>query len=357
MSKTIAVAGKGGTGKTTVAALVVRELRKRGKTPILAIDADPVSNLGPALGITPQKTIGQVGKEFIDSKLNLPPGMSKTSYLELQMNEANRQRMIGEMSNAIINSLPSGRRKGYLLRPRVFFTYQTLMEAILEADGITKEILDAQQEKIRLIQEMARAVDDPIRLTSMIQENEAKVDQEFFVLLTASMDAATKGGRPEFAQRLTTLLEKLIPELIRRGLRVGTIKHDLHGFEMDRPGKDSWRHKQAGASVSIISSPFQIGMVMDVDHDHHLNELSPFLSGVDIVLTEGYKGQDKAKMEVFRPEVYSEPLCKDDEHLVAFISNTPLDLGVPRFSPNDLKGLADFLISYCSLVPAVSAQQ
>jgi CO dehydrogenase maturation factor len=88
MNKTIAVAGKGGTGKTTVAALVVRELLRRGKTPILAIDADPVSNLGPALGINPQKTIGQVGKEFIDSKLNLPPGMSKTSYLELQMNEA-----------------------------------------------------------------------------------------------------------------------------------------------------------------------------------------------------------------------------------------------------------------------------
>jgi molybdopterin-guanine dinucleotide biosynthesis protein B len=147
----------------------------------------------------------------------------------------------------------------------------------------------------------------------------------------------------------TTLLEKLIPELMRRGLRVGTIKHDLHGFEMDRPGKDSWRHKQAGASVSIISSPYQIGMVMDVDHDHDLDELSPLLSGVDIILTEGYKGQDKAKLEVFRSEAYPEPLCKDDEHLMALISDTPVDLGVPRFLPDDVKGLADFLMSHYNL--------
>ncbi|UCF95758.1 MAG: molybdopterin-guanine dinucleotide biosynthesis protein B, partial [Desulfobacterales bacterium] len=61
----------------------------------------------------------------------------------------------------------------------------------------------------------------------------------------------------------TTLLEKLIAELKQRGFRVGTIKHDVHGFEMDRPGKDSWRHKQAGASVTVISSPYQIGMVKD----------------------------------------------------------------------------------------------
>ena len=71
----------------------------------------------------------------------------------------------------------------------------------------------------------------------------------------------------------TTLLERLIPELTGRGYRVGTIKHDVHGFEIDQPGKDSWRHKHAGAQVTVISSPNQIGMVMDVDHDHHLEEL------------------------------------------------------------------------------------
>ena len=86
----------------------------------------------------------------------------------------------------------------------------------------------------------------------------------------------------------TTLLEKLIPELTCRGIKVGTVKHDVHGFEIDKPGKDSYRHKQAGAVVTIISSPKRIGMVMDTDHDLDLGELLPFYSGVDIVLTEGY---------------------------------------------------------------------
>ena len=85
----------------------------------------------------------------------------------------------------------------------------------------------------------------------------------------------------------TTFLVNLIAELTQRGFRVGTIKHDVHGFEMDRPGKDSWRHKKAGASTTIISSPYQIGMVKDVDHDHHPDEIIPLLSDVDIILTRG----------------------------------------------------------------------
>jgi molybdopterin-guanine dinucleotide biosynthesis protein B len=147
----------------------------------------------------------------------------------------------------------------------------------------------------------------------------------------------------------TTLLEKLIPELVDRGFKVGTVKHDVHGFEMDKPGKDSWRHKKAGASVSIISSPFQIGMVKDVDHDHDPEELSPFLSNLDIILTEGYKQKGKVKVEVFRPEVNKEPLCRGDDLLIAVVSDTPLDLGVPRFPTTDIKSLADFLASYFDL--------
>ncbi len=151
----------------------------------------------------------------------------------------------------------------------------------------------------------------------------------------------------------TTLLEKLIPELIRQGFSVGTVKHDVHGFEMDKPGKDSWRHKHSGALVSIISSPHQIGMIRDVDHDHNPDELLPFLFGVDIVLTEGYKRKGKVKLEVFRPEVNKEPLCRDDEHLIALVSDTPVDLGVPRFSAKDFKGLADFLIAHLNLVQTI----
>ena len=147
----------------------------------------------------------------------------------------------------------------------------------------------------------------------------------------------------------TTLLEKLIPALGARGLRVGTVKHDVHGFEIDHSGKDSWRHKQAGAATTIISSPAQIGMVMDVDHDHRLHELVPYFKDLDMVLSEGYKRETMPKVEIFREEVHDTPLCRDDEHLIALMTDSDADLGVPRFRTEDVAGLAEFLIRYCKL--------
>jgi molybdopterin-guanine dinucleotide biosynthesis protein B len=141
----------------------------------------------------------------------------------------------------------------------------------------------------------------------------------------------------------TTLLEKLIRELKQRGLRIGTVKHDVHGFEMDKPGKDTWRHKKAGALTTLISSPYQIGMVRDVDHDHDLDELVPLFKDVDLILAEGYKRSKKPKIEIFRPEVDQEPLCRGDDHLIALVSDMALDLGVPRFSLDDTGGLAELL--------------
>jgi molybdopterin-guanine dinucleotide biosynthesis protein B len=154
----------------------------------------------------------------------------------------------------------------------------------------------------------------------------------------------------------TTLLEKLIPELVRRGLKIGTIKHDVHGFDMDRPGKDSWRHKQAGAQVSVISSPNKVGMVMDVDHDNRPIELSPLFTHVDIVLTEGYKTATNDKIEVFRPEIHEELLCRDDETLVAVASDVPVDIKVPRFPLQHAEELADFLIAHFKLSPVPAKQ-
>ena len=149
----------------------------------------------------------------------------------------------------------------------------------------------------------------------------------------------------------TTLLEKLIAELTRCGLRVGTIKHDVHGFEMDLPGKDSWRHKQAGAKVTVISSPGRIGMVKDVDHDHTLEEIMPLLGDVDLILAEGYKRADQPKLEVFRADVHDGPLCRGDRNLIALISEAALDLGVPRFSPQDVTALAEVLRRHFHLPP------
>ena len=151
----------------------------------------------------------------------------------------------------------------------------------------------------------------------------------------------------------TTFLEKLIPELIHRGLKVGTIKHDVHGFEMDKPGKDSWRHKHAGALATVISSPYQIGMVKDVEYDHKLEELLPLFNGMDIILTEGYKRGGHPKIEIFRTEINSEPLCKNDRYLLALISDSDVDMDVPIFSLSAIKEIADFLIKHFNLARAV----
>lgn len=155
----------------------------------------------------------------------------------------------------------------------------------------------------------------------------------------------------------TTLLEKLIPELARRGYRVGTVKHHRHRFEMDRPGKDSWRHKQAGASVAVVSSPYNIGMITDVDHDHRPEELAPFLCSVDIILTEGYKQGHNPKIEVFGPKAGGgEPILKGDALLVALVSDANVELDVPKFSTDDIEALADFIIDNFNLTPNAFAQ-
>ena len=148
----------------------------------------------------------------------------------------------------------------------------------------------------------------------------------------------------------TTLIEKLIPALRGLGLTIGSIKHDVHGFEIDHPGKDSYRHKHAGAHTTIISSPHRMAMVRDTDHDHNLDELAILFNGVDLILTEGYKRESKPKVEVYRPEAHPEPLCRNDDRLIALVTDSDIDLGVPRFQLNDMAGLAAFLKEWAGSV-------
>jgi molybdopterin-guanine dinucleotide biosynthesis protein B len=149
----------------------------------------------------------------------------------------------------------------------------------------------------------------------------------------------------------TTYIERLIPALISRGLRIGTIKHDVHGFEMDTPGKDTWRHRKAGAVVTVISSPNRIGMVMDVGHDHSLEELAPLLPGVDLIVTEGYKRGSFPKIEIFRPKATEnkEPVCLDDPGLLAVVSSENMRLRVPVFQFEDVSGVADLVVQKLGL--------
>ena len=142
----------------------------------------------------------------------------------------------------------------------------------------------------------------------------------------------------------TTLIEKLVPELTQRGYRIATVKHDIHGFEVDREGKDSWRHKQAGAHSVVISSPTKAALIRDVERDMNLEEIrEKLIRDVDLILSEGYKKDVQPKVEVFRKEMHKKLLCTKKDNLVAIVSNRKFRVGVPCFGLEDTKGLANFI--------------
>lgn len=145
----------------------------------------------------------------------------------------------------------------------------------------------------------------------------------------------------------TTLLEKVIFELKRRGYRVGVIKHDAHRFDIDHPGKDSHRLTAAGADTMLISSPEKLAVVKKHAESPPLEELiSTYFGDVDLVLTEGFKKSALPKIEVHRSERSATLLCRGEEHdptLLAVASDEPLDLDVPVLDLNDPSGVVDFI--------------
>ena len=142
----------------------------------------------------------------------------------------------------------------------------------------------------------------------------------------------------------TTLIERLIPELKRRGYRIGIVKHAHRGFDMDRKGKDSYRHRQAGADSVMIASPGQIAMVKDVPGER-LDDLIPFFEDMDLLITEGFKRDNAPKIEIFRAERHQFPACMEDDSLIAMVSDTPLAVAVPQFATADIQAITEFIVA------------
>jgi molybdopterin-guanine dinucleotide biosynthesis protein B len=113
---------------------------------------------------------------------------------------------------------------------------------------------------------------------------------------------------------------------------------------VDREGKDSWRHKKAGAHTVIISSSQKVALIREVEKDMTLEELrTKFIQDVDLILSEGYKKDVQPKIEVFRKEKHKELLCTKEDNLVAIVSDKTFQVGVPCFGLDDMKGLGDFI--------------
>jgi molybdopterin-guanine dinucleotide biosynthesis protein B len=142
----------------------------------------------------------------------------------------------------------------------------------------------------------------------------------------------------------TTLLEKLIADLSGRGYRVATVKHDVHGFEIDKEGKDSYRHKQAGSRAVVISSPNKIAIIEDLDQEQSLEQIRRrWIHTVDIILTEGYKRQSYPKIEVNLFQDPPELLCSAADNLIAVVCRRPVMTEVPVFSETQIPELGDVL--------------
>ena len=156
----------------------------------------------------------------------------------------------------------------------------------------------------------------------------------------------------------TTLVKRLVPELIGRGLRVSTMKHAHHGFDMDKPGKDSYVHREAGATEVMVSSRQR----WVLQHENReapepsMEELIRYMTPVDLVLVEGYKSYPHDKLEVYRAATGKPLMAAENHSIVAVATDAPGDvrIALPVLDLNDAGAIADFVIDRCGLIKARS---
>jgi molybdopterin-guanine dinucleotide biosynthesis adapter protein len=142
----------------------------------------------------------------------------------------------------------------------------------------------------------------------------------------------------------TTFIERVIPELVRAGYKIATVKHAGHGFDLDTEGKDSWRHKQAGASSVVVLSKGSLAMFADVSGEMKVEDVrARFLDeSYDLIIAEGWKHEGYPKIVIVREQVGEIPISP--EGLLAVVSDKPVEIAVPRFDLNDVAGVAALIM-------------
>jgi molybdopterin-guanine dinucleotide biosynthesis adapter protein len=134
-----------------------------------------------------------------------------------------------------------------------------------------------------------------------------------------------------------------------RGFRVGTIKHHAHpGFDIDYPGKDSWRHGQAGSDHVIIVAPDMLAEIIKLERPLHPDEVLAEMGDVDIVLTDGYRKAGYPKIETLRAEISKNPVCEITD-LLAVASDFEIDLQIPHFDLDDPESILEFVLTSLEL--------
>ena len=149
----------------------------------------------------------------------------------------------------------------------------------------------------------------------------------------------------------TGLMERLVTEIAGRGFTVSTVKHAHHSFDVDHPGKDSFRHRQAGASQVLLSSRNRWALMTELRgaDEASLDDLLAQLTPVDLVLVEGYKRDRHSKIEAYRGETGHPLIAKEDDTIRAVASDTQVDVSQPLFDLNDTAAIADFILAEVGL--------
>jgi molybdopterin-guanine dinucleotide biosynthesis protein B len=149
----------------------------------------------------------------------------------------------------------------------------------------------------------------------------------------------------------TGLMERLVSEITGRGFTVSTVKHAHHTFDVDHPGKDSYRHRAAGATEVLLASRNRFALMHELrsEDEPPLSMLLEKLAPVDLVLVEGYKRDSHPKVEAHRAETGNPLIAPEDPTVRAVASDTPLDLDRPVFDLNDTKAIADFILKEVGL--------
>ena len=149
----------------------------------------------------------------------------------------------------------------------------------------------------------------------------------------------------------TGLMERLVAEISGRGFTVSTIKHAHHAFDIDHPGRDSYRHREAGAREVILASRKRVAQMTELrgETEPELADLLPRLGPCDLVLVEGYKNARHPKVECFRAEAGHQLIAPGDQTILAMASDCPVDVAVPVFDLDDTAAIADFVLSQVGL--------
>ncbi len=149
----------------------------------------------------------------------------------------------------------------------------------------------------------------------------------------------------------TTLIEKLIPRFVARGLRVSLIKHAHHTFDVDHPGKDSYRHRHAGASEVLVTSSRRWVLMHELrgEPEPAFEEQVQQLSDCDLLLVEGFKFAPIPKMEIWRAQTGEPFLHPNDTHIVALATDRSVETTLPRLDLNDVAGIAGFVLEHQGL--------